>query len=198
MRLMQINVQKHLNDIFDDKFRNTRACSLGPALGSLPERGAKNKNCSGRYRAKFIHSGCENRPNPGRLLRPASVGLGGFVGRLSRPDRDYPVSLCGGGATDILARMLGQGLSERLGKTFIVENRPGAGTMLAADAAAKSSPDDYALLMGTSTPLAINATLHKKLPLTRPGTLCRWHSLQTCRLFWSSIHRSRCGQQQNW
>jgi hypothetical protein len=85
-----------------------------------------------------------------------------------------------------------------LGKTFIVENRPGAGTMLAADAAAKSSPDDYALLMGTSTPLAINATLHKKLPLTRPGTLCRWHSLQTCRLFWSSIHRSRCGQQQNW
>ena len=84
---------------------------------------------------------------------------------------DYPIRtvtiLCpyaAGGATDILARMLGQGLSERLGKTFIVENRPGAGTMLAADAAAKSRPDGYTLLMGTSTPLAINATLHKKLP----------------------------------
>ena len=84
---------------------------------------------------------------------------------------DYPVRtvtiLCpyaAGGATDILARMLAQGLSEKLGKPFIVENRPGAGTMIAADAAAKSKPDGYTLLMGTSTPLAINATLHKKLP----------------------------------
>jgi tripartite-type tricarboxylate transporter receptor subunit TctC len=84
---------------------------------------------------------------------------------------DYPVRtvtiLCpyaAGGATDILARLLGQGLSERLGKPFIVENRPGAGTMIAANAVAKSKPDGYTLLMGTSTPLAINATLHKKLP----------------------------------
>jgi hypothetical protein len=38
MRLMQINVQKHLNDIFDDKLGNARACSLGPAPGSPPER----------------------------------------------------------------------------------------------------------------------------------------------------------------
>jgi tripartite-type tricarboxylate transporter receptor subunit TctC len=84
---------------------------------------------------------------------------------------DYPARsvtiLCpyaAGGATDILARMLGQALSERLAKPFVVENRPGAGTVLAANAAAKAAPDGYMLLMGTSTPLAINATLHKKLP----------------------------------
>ncbi|HEX9072680.1 MAG TPA: tripartite tricarboxylate transporter substrate-binding protein, partial [Pseudolabrys sp.] len=59
-----------------------------------------------------------------------------------------------GGATDILARMLGQALSERLAKPFVVENRPGAGTVLAANAAAKAAPDGYTLLMGTSTPLA--------------------------------------------
>ena len=69
-----------------------------------------------------------------------------------------------GGATDILARMLARGLEERLGKSFVVENRPGAGTVLAAHVVAKAAPDGYTLLMGTSTPLAINATLHRKLP----------------------------------
>ena len=68
-----------------------------------------------------------------------------------------------GGATDILARMLARGLEERLGKSFVVENRPGAGTVLAAHIVAKAQPDGYTLLMGTSTPLAINATLHHKL-----------------------------------
>ena len=69
-----------------------------------------------------------------------------------------------GGATDILARMLGRGLEERLGKSFVTENRPGAGTVLAAHVVAKAQPDGYTLLMGTSTPLAINATLHRNLP----------------------------------
>lgn len=84
---------------------------------------------------------------------------------------DYParsvtilVPYAAGGGTDILARLLAQGLSERLGKSFVVENRPGGGTVLAASAAAKSEPDGYTLFMGTSTPLAINATLHKSLP----------------------------------
>ena len=68
-----------------------------------------------------------------------------------------------GGATDILARILADGLSKRLGQPFIVEDRPGAGTVIAANAVAKAAPDGYTLLMGTSTPLAINATLHKHL-----------------------------------
>ncbi len=69
-----------------------------------------------------------------------------------------------GGGTDILARIFAQALSERLGKPFLVEDRAGAGTLLAANAVAKANADGYTLLMGTSTPLAINVTLHKKLP----------------------------------
>ena len=69
-----------------------------------------------------------------------------------------------GAGTDLLARILAAKLSDRLGKSFVVENRPGAGTVIAATAVVKSPADGYTLLMGTSTPLAINATLHKKLP----------------------------------
>ena len=85
--------------------------------------------------------------------------------------QDYPtrnvtfiVPTGAGAGTDLLARILAPRLSERLGKSFVVENRPGAGTVVAADLVAKSKPDGYTILMGTSTPLAINATLHKKLP----------------------------------
>jgi tripartite-type tricarboxylate transporter receptor subunit TctC len=69
-----------------------------------------------------------------------------------------------GAGTDLLARILAAKLTDRLGKSFVVENRPGAGTVIAASAVARAAPDGYTLLMGTSTPLAINATLHKKLP----------------------------------
>ena len=69
-----------------------------------------------------------------------------------------------GAATDLLARILAPQLGERLGKPFVVENRPGAGTMTASNAVAKSTPDGYTILMGTSTPLAILATLYKHLP----------------------------------
>ncbi len=69
-----------------------------------------------------------------------------------------------GAGTDLLARLLAPRLAERLGKSFVVENKPGAGTVIAADYVAKSNPDGHTILMGTSTPLAINATLHKKLP----------------------------------
>src|SRR5665213_1371599 len=63
-----------------------------------------------------------------------------------------------GAATDLLARILAPQLGDRLGKPFVVEDRPGAGTMTASNAVAKSNPDGYTILMGTSTPLAINAT----------------------------------------
>ena len=67
------------------------------------------------------------------------------------------------GGTDILARLLGQKLEQRLGKPFVVENRPGAGTVLATNYVAKSPPDGYTIMMSVSS-LAINATLYKKLP----------------------------------
>lgn len=61
------------------------------------------------------------------------------------------VGLAAGGATDLTARILAQALSERLGRSFVVENRPGAGTTIASQAVARSAPDGYTLLMITGS-----------------------------------------------
>lgn len=66
------------------------------------------------------------------------------------------------GIADILPRLIGQWLSERLGQPFVVENRPGAGSNIAVEAVAKGPADGYTLLMVTSAN-AINATLYEKL-----------------------------------
>ena len=68
-----------------------------------------------------------------------------------------------GGGTDISARILAPKLSEYLGQQVVVENRPGAGTMIGGEVVAKSPPDGYTLLMGIST-LAINPAVYKKVP----------------------------------
>ena len=68
-----------------------------------------------------------------------------------------------GGGADIVARIMGQWLSERLGKQVIIENRPGAGTNISVQAVASAPPDGYTLLwIGTAN--AINATLYERLP----------------------------------
>ena len=79
----------------------------------------------------------------------------------SRPVRII-VGFSAGGATDIIARLIGQWLSERLGQPFIIENRPGAGTNLGTEAVVRAPPDGYTLLMVGSYN-AINATLYDKL-----------------------------------
>jgi tripartite-type tricarboxylate transporter receptor subunit TctC len=68
-----------------------------------------------------------------------------------------------GGGTDIVTRILAPDLSKRLGQQVIIDNRPGAGTMIGIEVAAKSPADGYTLLMGLST-LAINSALYKKVP----------------------------------
>jgi tripartite-type tricarboxylate transporter receptor subunit TctC len=69
-----------------------------------------------------------------------------------------------GGGTDILTRMLAQELQEKLKQTVIVENRTGAGTVIAAAAVAKSLPDGHTLLLAPVTTLAIGPSIYKSLP----------------------------------
>ena len=83
---------------------------------------------------------------------------------------DYPtrvvkiiVSYPAGGATDILARLIGQWLSERLGQQFIIDNRPGGGNNIGTEAAVNSPPDGYTFFV-VNPANTINATLYKKLP----------------------------------
>jgi tripartite-type tricarboxylate transporter receptor subunit TctC len=74
------------------------------------------------------------------------------------------VPFSAGGGSDLLARLVAQKLEERLGKAFIIENRPGAGTTLAAMQTVRAAPDGYTLMQGTSSTMAINVTMNKKLP----------------------------------
>src|SRR3954464_13844149 len=69
-----------------------------------------------------------------------------------------------GGTTDLLGRLVADQLKSGLGATGVVEKKPGAGTTLGAEQVARSEPDGYTLLIATSTTLAINKTLYKKLP----------------------------------
>jgi tripartite-type tricarboxylate transporter receptor subunit TctC len=90
------------------------------------------------------------------------------VSRIARA-QSYPtrpvrimVGFAAGGATDIVARIMGQWLSERLGQQFVVENRPGAGTNIATEAVVNAAPDGHTLLMVSPTN-AVNATLYDRL-----------------------------------
>lgn len=69
-----------------------------------------------------------------------------------------------GGATDLFARTLSQKISEKLGQTLVVENRPGAGGTLGADLAAKANPDGYTLLLSTSSTHSIGPNLNPRMP----------------------------------
>jgi tripartite-type tricarboxylate transporter receptor subunit TctC len=74
------------------------------------------------------------------------------------------VPLGAGGATDVVARVIAGKLGERLGQTVVIENRPGAEGIIGLESAAKSAPDGYTLVLGSSSTLAANFTLRSKLP----------------------------------
>ncbi|APV50261.1 ABC transporter substrate-binding protein [Betaproteobacteria bacterium GR16-43] len=87
------------------------------------------------------------------------------------PEDDYPtrpvkivVPFAPGGSTDVVARVLADKLGAEFKGSFIVDNRPGAGGNIGADAVAKAAPDGYTLLMGTTGVLSINSHLYKGLP----------------------------------
>jgi tripartite-type tricarboxylate transporter receptor subunit TctC len=96
------------------------------------------------------------------------LALAGFSGAAAQ---DYParpvtivVPYTPGGSTEIMSRLVGQKLEEKLGKPVLIEMKPGAGTVIGASAVAKSVPDGYTLLMATPTPMAINVAVYKNLP----------------------------------
>jgi tripartite-type tricarboxylate transporter receptor subunit TctC len=114
-----------------------------------------------------------NGRRPAALLAAAALlmGVSSLAQAQTSPAQDYPnravtlvVPYPAGGGLDALARMLGQKLAERLGKPVVIENRTGAGTVIGAASVAKAAPDGYTIMLGTSTPFAITATLNKSLP----------------------------------
>ena len=74
------------------------------------------------------------------------------------------VPFAAGGGTDFFARTVGAKLGEQLGQTIIIDNKPGAATIIGAEVAARSAPDGYTALIADSTTLAVNPSLYKKLP----------------------------------
>jgi len=69
-----------------------------------------------------------------------------------------------GGGTDIIARIIGQQLSKQMNQTVIIDNRPGAGTLVGTSAAAKSAPDGYTMIAGLIANMAVNPSLYAHLP----------------------------------
>jgi tripartite-type tricarboxylate transporter receptor subunit TctC len=93
----------------------------------------------------------------------------------SRPVRII-VGFAAGGPNDILARLIGQWLSQRIGQPFVVENRPGAGSNIATEAVVRAPPDGYTLLL-VGSPNAINATLYDNLNFNFIGDIAPVASL---------------------
>jgi tripartite-type tricarboxylate transporter receptor subunit TctC len=79
------------------------------------------------------------------------------------------VGYAAGGGNDIIVRVLTPKLSEILGQTVIVDNRPGAQSIIAAELVAKANPDGYTLLMGPSGPMTMNPAIYSKLPYSPLG-----------------------------
>jgi len=101
------------------------------------------------------------RLTAGAAVSTAALGVAKAQSYPARPVR-LVVGFPPGGASDIVARLMAQPLSERLGKQFIVENRPGAGTNIATEAVVRATADGHTLLFVTP-PNAINATLYDNL-----------------------------------
>jgi tripartite-type tricarboxylate transporter receptor subunit TctC len=104
------------------------------------------------------------------VLAAAALWLGGVPGRAQAPSDNYPtkpiriiVPFAPGGSVDVVARLIGQDFTEAFGQPVVVETRPGGGTMIGTQAAAKAEPDGYTLLVAVSNH-ATNPALHQKMP----------------------------------
>ena len=114
------------------------------------------------------------------LSAAASIGSAAAQDYPTRPVK-WVVGYPPGGATDIIARLLGQRLSERLGQQFVIENKPGAGNNIATESVINAEPDGYTLLL-VNPANYINTSLYANLKFNvvratsrrlRPSTACR-------------------------
>src|SRR5262245_40276693 len=108
-------------------------------------------------RRRFLHLAA------GAAALPAASGVAWEQSYPSRPVR-WIVGFTPAGGNDIIARLMGQWLAERLGQPFVIDNRPGASTNIAAEAVINAPPDGYTLFL-TNLSSAVNATLYEKLNL---------------------------------
>ena len=103
-----------------------------------------------------------------RTAAAIAIALFALGANAQAPYPNKPVRLVvpfpAGGTTDILARAVAQKLTETMGQTVVIDNRPGAAGNIGAELVAKSPPDGYTLLMGTVGTHAINASLYAKMP----------------------------------
>src|SRR5262249_42947448 len=144
-----------------------------PAYGmrrSKPEKTSQKARRSGPAAEKTPMKACVH---PARRLVLALFSLA-VIGIGEAAAVDYPtrpvhwiVGYPPGGTTDILARLIGQYLSEKLGQQFIVENKPGAGNNIATEAVVHAAPDGYTMLL-VNPANGINTSLYKKLPFYFP------------------------------
>lgn len=109
----------------------------------------------------------------GPLFRPALLAIGALVAASAAlpaaaayPDKPVRVvvGFAPGGTNDILARLISAKLSERLKQSFVVDNKAGANSIIAAEFVAKAQPDGYTLFVASSGALTVNPALYSKLP----------------------------------
>jgi tripartite-type tricarboxylate transporter receptor subunit TctC len=138
-------------------------------------------------RRKFLHL------TAGAAALPALTRNTSAQAYPSRPVRII-VPYAPAGGTDILARIVAQWLSERLGQQFIIENRPGANSNIGTEAVVRAQPDGYTLLAIDNAP-AINARLNDKLHLRFYSRYCagRWAGAPTQRVACNPVVSSEDG-----
>lgn len=102
------------------------------------------------------------------LAAACCIAVLGSTGAMAQAYPAKPIQLVipfpPGGATDVIGRLLGKQLSDRLGQSVVIDNRPGAGTIVGASYVAKAAPDGYTLFISSGTTFTVNPAIHAKLP----------------------------------
>ncbi|MEO5661416.1 MAG: tripartite tricarboxylate transporter substrate binding protein [Polaromonas sp.] len=97
-----------------------------------------------------------------------SLGWGSGASAQAQAYPSQPIKIVvpygAGGGIDVMSRLVGERLSQRLGQPVLIDNRPGGGTLLAAEQVARSAPDGYTLMVTTDSTMTINPHLYAKLP----------------------------------